>query len=95
MVLWQEAKGIQQNKTELCSYPAFHAHTEVTQDAIREMLKSVKNPEEMNTNVSVGSQGLFHLFDLKAWLEMCVLSSEYPALEYSKAPSVLFPADSE
>lgn len=49
----------------------------------------------MNTDVSVGSQGLFRLFDLKAWLEMCVLSSEYPALEYSKAPSVLFPADSE
>lgn len=73
MVLWQEAKGIQQNKTGLCSYPAFHAHTEVTQDAIREMSKSVKNPEEMNTNVSVGSQGLFHLFDLKAWLEMCVV----------------------
>lgn len=46
MVLWQEAKGIQQNKTELCSYPVFHAHTEVTQDAIREMLKSVKNQEE-------------------------------------------------
>lgn len=48
----------------------------------------------MNTNVSVVNQGLFHLFDLKAWLEMCMLSSEC-SLEYSKAPSVLFAADSD
>lgn len=49
MVFWQEEKGIQQNKLELCtvSQSAFQlACTEVIQDEVRWMLKSVENQEE-------------------------------------------------
>lgn len=62
------------------------------QSEIAENLQRIK--KRMNTNVAVVNQGLFHLFDLKAWLEIGVLSSEY-SLEYSNAPSVLFAADSD
>lgn len=45
--MWFSGKKqeIQQNKTAVHSYPAFHAHTELTQDAIRDV-KIRENQEE-------------------------------------------------
>lgn len=51
-----------------------------------------RTKKKINTNMPVVSLGLLHLCGLKAWLLVRVLSSECHHLEYSKVPSVLFPA---